>query len=240
MTETPNRNLPLIDPDQPQRDGAARINTALTAVDAEIAALLLALGQKANAADIGPAITAAINALVAGAPAALDTLAEVAAKLAENDDAVAAIMASLATKANAANVYSRATVDGMVSAEAQARADADTAEATARASAIATAVATLTTSINAKAGKLILQTKNTNFAASAGNAYLITAGIICTFPASPAVGDRIGIVTESAIKDTPCTINFAGATFDGATANLVIGVPTSLILEFYSGAWRLV
>lgn len=234
MAQTPNRNLPLVDPDQPQRDGAARINTALTAIDGEIVALLLAIGQKANAADIGPAITAAINALVNGAPAALDTLAEVADKLAENDDAVAAIMSSLATKANAANVYSRATVDGMVSAEATARSDADAAEATTRADAIAA----LTTAISAKATRLALQTKSANFSAVAGEAYLITAGITATFPASPAVGDRIGIITESAIKATPCTINFNGATCDGLTTNIVIAIGLSLVFEFYGGAWR--
>lgn len=125
MTTTIERSYPLIDPARPQREGAGRINTAFGMVDAdmdEILQLLTALqdlvATKAEAASIGPAIASAIDALVAGAPTALDTLKEVADKLADNDDAVAAIMASLATKANAANVYSRATVDGLLAAKA--------------------------------------------------------------------------------------------------------------------------
>lgn len=124
MSETVNRHYPLPDPNQPQRADAVRIAAAVTAIDADIAALLLTLGGKASSADIGPAISAAIDALIAGAPAALDTLAEVAAKLADNDDAVAAIMSSLAGKANAANVYSRATVDTKFADEVAARAAA--------------------------------------------------------------------------------------------------------------------
>lgn len=130
MSVTPERNYPLPHPDHPGRADAARIADAITAIDADVAAILLTLGSKANSADIGPAISDAIDALIAGAPAALDTLGEIAAKLADNDDAVAALVAVIATKAsradldalagivaakaNAGNVYSRATVDGLI------------------------------------------------------------------------------------------------------------------------------
>ncbi|TAA54812.1 hypothetical protein [Shinella sp. JR1-6] len=134
MAETVNRHYPVPDPSQPQRADAVRIAAAITAIDADVAELLLTLGSKANSADIGPAISDAIDALIAGAPAALDTLAEIAAKLAYNDDVVAALVGTIAgktsqadhdllvaavadltgvvaTKANAGNVYSRAYLD---------------------------------------------------------------------------------------------------------------------------------
>ncbi len=219
MTETPNRNLPLVDPDQPQRDGAARINTALTAVDAEIAALLLALGQKANAADIGPAITAAINALVAGAPAALDTLAEIAGKLADNDDAVAAIMASLATKANAANVYSRATVDGMVSAEATARAAAIAAISF---NALRPLVIT-SGAITAVAGQRIIA--------------ITSSGVVpITLPASPVAGDPIDI---DRIGGNYVDILRNGKTIEGVADDLRIDNDRDGVRLVYDGnTWR--
>lgn len=237
MSETQNRNLPLVNPDQPQREGVARLNTALSMIDADIAALLLALGTKANASDIGPAITAAINALVAGAPAALDTLAEVAAKLAQNDDAVAAIMASLSSKANAANVYSRATVDGMLATEAQARVDAVSSEATTRAD----ADAALLTAVNGRLPKLVWSKKTASFTASAGNIYLIkhTAAVTVTFPATVAEGDRIGLVIEDEAETYAVTVALSGKSFAGATTDVAIKRGVTLIFEFYDGAWRL-
>lgn len=142
MTETVNRYYPVPDPSQPQRADAVRIAEAISAIDVDVAAILLTLGSKADSADLGPAISAAIDALIEGAPAALDTLAEIAAKLADNDDAVAALVGALATKAsqadldnlagvvatkaNAGNVYSRTTLDGMFADEATARGEAIT------------------------------------------------------------------------------------------------------------------
>lgn len=67
------------------------------------------------------AITQAIDALVAGAPGALDTLAELATQLTGNDDAIAALVVSIGTKLEASN-YTAAdvlakllTVDGPAS-----------------------------------------------------------------------------------------------------------------------------
>lgn len=233
MSETQNRNLPLVNPDQPQREGVARLNTALSMIDADIAALLLALGTKANASDIGPAITAAINALVAGAPAALDTLAEVAAKLAQNDDAVAAIMASLSSKANAANVYSRATVDGMLATEAQARVDAVSSEATARAD----ADAALQTAVNARQAALGSETKAVNFTGTIGKFYILSGTITATFPANPAENDNIAFLHEGA-ETTPYTLNFNGKTFEG-NGSITVGVPFPVRFVYTQAAWRL-
>lgn len=48
--------------------------------------------------DVSAQINAAIDALVNGAPAALDTLSELAAALQDNDDEIAALVGSIATK----------------------------------------------------------------------------------------------------------------------------------------------
>ena len=53
-------------------------------------------------------ITAAVNALIGGAPGALDTLNELAAALADDANYAASIAAQLATKANASTVYTQA------------------------------------------------------------------------------------------------------------------------------------
>ena len=56
-----------------------------------------------------------IAEVVGAAPEALDTLKEIADKLSDNDDAVAAITSQIAEKANTANVYDKDTIDTVVS-----------------------------------------------------------------------------------------------------------------------------
>jgi len=67
-------------------------------------------------AQVTTAITAAIDALVVGAPGALDTLAELAAALADDDDAIAALTASLAGKAAASHTHAISDVTGLATA----------------------------------------------------------------------------------------------------------------------------
>lgn len=201
---------------------------------ASVMALDLSLSARADAVAAAAAAVPAAATATAKATIATDAAAQaVAAALAAATFDPAAYYPKTAT-------YSKTEVDTKVSDEATARTTAVSGEATARADADAALSSALTSAIDARVSKLPLQTKTANFAAASGNAYLITAGITCTFPMSPSDGNRIGIVTESAIKDTPCTVNLNGATCDGSTADLVIGVPTSLVFEYYSGAWRLV
>lgn len=63
---------------------------------ADVTGLAAALAAKATPADI----TAAINALVDGAPTALDTLKELADALADSDDALAALVLAIGAKAD--------------------------------------------------------------------------------------------------------------------------------------------
>lgn len=103
---TANLNLPLPDPANLMKsEDVPRIIAALNAIDAAIFA-------KASTADI----TAAINALLAGAPAALDTLNELAAAI--NDDAsfAASVTTALAGKANVTHTHSMSDIVGLLTA----------------------------------------------------------------------------------------------------------------------------
>ena len=55
-----------------------------------------------------------IAEIIGGAPEALDTLNEIAAKLAEDDDAVAALTSEIASKASADSVYSKEDIDSKI------------------------------------------------------------------------------------------------------------------------------
>lgn len=91
MTQTANRGYPLVDPKQPQKEGVEAVNTSLTAVDADVKALMTDMARKANAADIGPAIKAAIDAVVGGSPGSLDTLKELADAIASDPNFAATV-----------------------------------------------------------------------------------------------------------------------------------------------------
>jgi hypothetical protein len=87
-----------------------RIADAIELIDAAIRADRAAIDDRAIASDVTAEIDAAIATLKGAAPAAYDTLVEVANKLASNDDVVAALMTAIGAKA------SQSGVDGAVSA----------------------------------------------------------------------------------------------------------------------------
>lgn len=100
---TPNLDLALPHQDNTLEEDVARLRSALTALDAAVFA-------KASPADI----TAAINAVLDGAPAALDTLNELAAAIGDNADYATAITAALAGKAATSHTHAIADVTGLV------------------------------------------------------------------------------------------------------------------------------
>lgn len=131
--KTPNLNLPLPDAgNRMKTEDLPRLIAALTAIDAAIAAralssdvataiataianrattadLTAAIATRATPTDVSTAVNAAITALVGDAPAALNTLKELADAI--NDDAsfAASVTAALATKANSASLATVAT-----------------------------------------------------------------------------------------------------------------------------------
>lgn len=59
-------------------------------------------------------VTGKFDALIAGAPEALDTLKEIADKLGDDDDALAGLLSAVAGKANAADVYTKSEIGDIV------------------------------------------------------------------------------------------------------------------------------
>ena len=59
-------------------------------------------------------VTGKFDALIGGAPEALDTLKEIADKLGDDDDALAGLLSAVAGKANAADVYTKTEIGGIV------------------------------------------------------------------------------------------------------------------------------
>lgn len=124
LENTPHLGLPLPHPDNnPRTVDVPRLREALTAIDTlikglqdEAAALDSAKADKAQVSiDIANAVSAAVSDILDGAPEAYDTLREIAEKLSDNDDAVDAILSTLALKAN---------IDAVTAAIAAAKSDA--------------------------------------------------------------------------------------------------------------------
>lgn len=121
---TANRSYQLPNTANKLKDDVARLIAALTAIDIDVAAVIASLaakaglasptftgtptaptaasgtdsGQIATTAFVKVAVDLAIDGLLAGAPAALDTLAELAAALGDDDDYAATITNALAGK----------------------------------------------------------------------------------------------------------------------------------------------
>lgn len=118
LTDT-GRGYPLPHPENPAKTvDVPRLRQALTLIDGDMTALEASLNGKADASGVTAEITAAINALLNGAPEAYDTLVEIADKLSSNDDVVAGIILAIAAKANTADVFTRGEMTGALDAKA--------------------------------------------------------------------------------------------------------------------------
>lgn len=103
-TNTTNLSYPLPYPSNLLAVDVLRLRDALNAIDADMAA-------RPDAATVTAEINAAIQAMVAGAPGALDTLNELAAALGDDANFSGTVTAQLGQKANASDVYSKTDAD---------------------------------------------------------------------------------------------------------------------------------
>jgi hypothetical protein len=97
-----SQGWPLPHPDNPARLDIERIRETLTAIATQ-------LEDMATDAEVTAAVNAAVAALLGGAPAALDTLNELAAALGDDENFAATVTAALAAKANSADLKPVAT-----------------------------------------------------------------------------------------------------------------------------------
>lgn len=75
-----------------------------TTLAAKLAEIITSLNKKATTEEMNAAIAAAISDLIDGAPAAYDTLKELAAAIAENEDVVGALNSAIGNKADKSTV----------------------------------------------------------------------------------------------------------------------------------------
>lgn len=102
---TAHLNLALPHADNPLIDDVARLRSALTELDAAV-----------NARALPADIVAAVNAVLDGTPAALDTLNELAAALGDDANFAATMTTALAGKAATGHAHAIADITGLVSA----------------------------------------------------------------------------------------------------------------------------
>lgn len=233
-TQTPERGYPLVDPDVAQRTGARRLNEALAAVDADVAALLAAVASLPEseiiAQALAAAVDAAIDALVAGAPETLDTLKKIADHLAVQDDATAALVLALAAKADAA---------------AMATALADKADRTAvpaaataailRAGTDAAAFVTARAAADANAPVALTDAATIAINLATGIAFTLTLGGNRTLanPTNPVIG-RSGIIVVKQDATGSRTLSFGSAwQFQGGVPALSIAAGAVDIITWY-------
>lgn len=244
-TRTTNRNYQLPYPSNLLAEDVVRLREALIAVDVDVNGLLDGLATKLTQAQVQVLIGNAVDALVAGAPGALDTLQELAAALNNDADFAATVTNSLA--ALQLDVQSRLAADFASQAEAEAGAVADkvmsplrTAEAIA---ALATGGAVLYNRRPALyRGSLFYKTAATTISIVAGsvlNGHLYATATAVTMPGSFTNN------TDYAIWQHPTTAALvADASFTtapaGATGGSVVGgfhyIPSGRPTAFNNGS----
>ena len=137
---TPNRNYPQPTGVNQLRDDVLVLITALSMIDADVQAAFATIAAKAglvspafegapttptppigddsnqvaNTAFVKATTLLALANLVGAAPAALDTVYEIAAKLLEEEGALDALMTVVGNKANAVDVYLKTAIDTML------------------------------------------------------------------------------------------------------------------------------
>ena len=90
-TRTTNRNYPLPYPSNLLAADVVRLRDALNAIDAD-------MGNFVSSADVTTQVNAAVAALVASAPDALNTLEELSSALSDDENFATNVTASIATK----------------------------------------------------------------------------------------------------------------------------------------------
>ena len=112
-TSTSNRSYPLPYPSNLLAADVLRLRDALNAIDADMAA-------RPDAAAITTQINAAIQALVAGAPEALDTLNELAAALSDDADFAGTVTSQLGTLQSSVTAAQSAATAAQSTADSKA------------------------------------------------------------------------------------------------------------------------
>jgi hypothetical protein len=184
-------------------------------------------------------VTTAISNLVDSAPAALDTLNELSAALGDDANFSTTVTNSIATKWTQDNTkisnWDTAYGWGDHGVEGYAT-ETFVGTATANSSNWDTAYGWGDHALAGYDNQYAVSVISTNTSASKDTIYVFTASLVLTLPASPAVGDKIGISNQSGT--TTATVARNGNNIAGLAEDLTIDVDNLGIQLLYSGATK--
>jgi hypothetical protein len=184
-------------------------------------------------------VTTAISNLVDSAPAALDTLNELSAALGDDANFSTTVTNSIATKWTQDNTkisnWDTAYGWGDHGVEGYAT-ETFVGTATTNSSNWDTAYGWGDHALAGYDNQYSVSVISTNTSASKDTVYVFTASLVLTLPASPAVGDKIGISNQSGT--TTATVARNGNNIQGFAEDMVIDIDGAGIELIYTGVTK--
>ena len=167
-----------------------------------------------------------VQLVVDSAPAALDTLNELAAALGDDPNFATTVTTTLGNKSDVGHTHTKSDITDF----AHTHAIAD--------------VTNLQTSLDAKKTEVIYQIAANNTLVAGARYFVDTnATRTLTLPSTPAVGDEIWIVDQTGLAETNnITVNNGGSLINGVSDTLVIDVNGAIAVLLYTGSslgWRI-
>jgi hypothetical protein len=167
-----------------------------------------------------------IDLVIDAAPAALDTLNELAAALGDDPNFAGTVTTSLAGKSDIGHTHVKTDITDFAHTHAISE------------------VTNLQNSLDAKKTEVVYQIAANNTLVAGGRYFVDTNGArTLTLPAAPNVGDEIWIIDQTALAETNnITVNNNGLKINGVVDTLIIDVNGAIAVLLYTGStlgWRI-
>lgn len=220
-TRTTNFNYPKPYPSNLLAADVIRLRDALDDIDGDMA-------DRPTLTTVQGLVDTAVTQLLDGAPAALDTLNELAQALSDDSNFAATVTSDLATKLNIAG----GTLTGALTLSA----DPTSALEAATKQFVETEVSDLEKSWQIKTANYTAQVGDRLFLDSSGGAFTVT------LPASPSQGDFVQLADGASFATNIVTVDRNGSNIVGTADDLELDVDNASIRLVYTDAtsgWRL-
>ena len=180
----------------------------------------------ADSATIETYVDGRVQLIVGLAPAALDTLDEIAQSLNDDADFAGTMTAALAGKSDVGHTHVKADITDFAHSH------------------LITDVTNLSTTLDTKKTENNYEIAANNTLAAGGRYFVDTNGArTLTLPATPSVGDEIWIIDQTGLSATNnITVNNGGSLINGVSDTLVIDVDGAIAVLLYTGStlgWRI-
>lgn len=167
-----------------------------------------------------------VQLVVGLAPAALDTLDEIAQSLNDDADFAGTMTSALAGKSDIGHTHTKSDITDFAHTHPISE------------------VTSLQTTLDTKKTENNYQIAADNTLAAGGRYFVDTNGTrTLTLPSSPSVGDEIWIVDQTGLSETNnITVNNGGSLINGVSDTLVIDVNGAIAVLLYTGSslgWRI-